>query len=59
VLVVGSGIIGVVVGCGVTGLANAVPGFICFIKGEVVRTLLENRQVKSAGNVPWFFSDET
>jgi hypothetical protein len=59
VLVVGRVIIGVVAGCGVAGLTNAVPRLAAFIKGEVIWALLENSKVKGTGNVPCFFSDET
>jgi hypothetical protein len=55
---IGSGIIGVVVGSGVAGLTDPVPRFIILSKGEVCRTLLENRKVKGTINVPCFFPDE-
>jgi hypothetical protein len=43
VIMVGTGIVGVVGGCGVTGLANPVPGGACFIKSEMLRILLKNQ----------------
>jgi hypothetical protein len=48
----------VVIRRGVAGLADAVPRFIILSKGEVCRTLLENRKVKGTVNVPCFFPDE-
>jgi hypothetical protein len=51
-------IIGVVICCGVAGLTDPVPRFIIPSKGEVCRTLLENRKVKGTVNVPCFFPDE-
>ena len=58
VLVVGRVIIGVVAGCGMAGLTNAVPRFVCFIEGEVIGLLLKNCTIKSTGYVPCLFSDE-
>ena len=43
VIMVGTGIVGVVGGCSMTGLANPVPGGAIFIKCEMIGILLKNQ----------------
>jgi hypothetical protein len=45
VLVVSRGIIGVVTCLGMAGLADTIPRCVVIIKGEVCRSLLEDRKV--------------
>jgi hypothetical protein len=59
VLMVSSGIIGVVICLGVAGLTNAIPRFIVLIKGKVIRSLLKNCGVQCTFNMPCFFPYET